>query len=428
MSMTPSSSLAQAEPRAAARDALSSTPRIHSQRRLRILTFTTLFPNAIQSAHGIFVEQRLRKLLDSGQVEAKVVAPVPWFPSSNAMFGHYATFARVPTTEQRNGIDVSHPRFVTIPKVGMSSAPWLLAMAARKHVAAQITAGFDFDVLDAHYFYPDGVAAALIGKWLRKPVVITARGTDVNVIPNHRLPRQMICWAAQRCAGIVTVSGALKQSLVELGVDEERIEVLRNGVDLQAFCPLDREAVRRRLDIRGPTLVSVGNLVEGKGHHLVITALRQLDGVGLIVIGQGPMASRLEALASDLGVSERVRFAGRQPHEQLAQYYNAADALVLATAREGMPNVVLESLACGTPVVATRTGGIPEIVDAPESGCLLEQRTPDEIAARVRELLQGRPDRAATRRHAERFSWDETTRGQLRLFARAATRLPVVEP
>ena len=385
---------------------------------MKILTFTTLYPHAARPGHGIFVETRLRNLLASGQVESKVVAPVPWFPSSNPRFGKYAVLAGVPQEERRFGIDVMHPRYVTVPKLGMSIAPFLLAAGAYSTVNSIIRRGYDFELIDAHYFYPDGVAAILLGRHFGKPVVITARGTDVNLIPRYRLPRAMIRWAAARAAGMITVARALKDDLVSVGIPAERIDVLRNGVDLQLFRPIDREAERRKLGLTRTTLLSVGHLVPRKAHDLVIQALRRLPDMDVIIIGEGPERAALGALAQGSGVGDRVRFAGALAQQELRNYYGAADALVLASSREGWANVLLESMACGTPVVATDVGGSREVVAAPESGVLIAERTPEALADAVRRLFEHYPDRGATRRYAEQFSWDATTAGQLELFGR----------
>jgi len=384
---------------------------------MKILTFSTLYPHSARPSHGIFVETRLRHLLASGKVESKVVAPVPWFPWRDARFGEYAIHARAPREETRNGIDVLHPRYPLPPKVGMTLAPFLLAGAVIP-IIDRILRTYAFDLIDAHYFYPDGVAAALLGKRLGKPVVITARGTDVNLIPRYRLPRAMIRWAARRAAGMITVARALKDDLIRIGVPGERIEVLRNGVDLQLFRPVDREAMRRKLGMSRMTLLSVGHLIPRKGHELVIGALARLPDMDLIIIGDGPERAALGALARDCGVGDRVRFIGAVTQDELRSYYGAGDALVLASSREGWANVLLESMACGTPVVATTAGGSPEVVAAPEAGGLITERSPEAVAEGVRRLFAAYPDRGATRRYAEKFGWEETTRGQLRLFER----------
>ena len=383
---------------------------------MKLLTFSTLYPNAEQPSHGIFVETRLRYLIGSGQVESRVVAPVPWFPFKGARWGQYGALARVPHKESRHGIDITHPRYVVLPKVGMLSAPMLMAKAARATIGRILDEGYDFDVIDAHYFYPDGVAAVMLGKYFNKPVTVTARGTDINLIPQFALPRKMILWAAQNAKGIITVCNALKDEMVQLGVASDRITPLRNGVDLQRFAPSDRQAARAALGLSGFTLLSVGLLIERKGHDLIIRALPQLPDVRLLIAGTGPDRKKLEDLAVQMGVAERVTFLGGVPQTELSRYYNAVDCMVLASSREGWANVLLESMACGTPVVASNVWGTPEVVAAPEAGVLMRERTPHALVDAVNALRSSYPDHRATRSYAERFSWDATTQGQIDLF------------
>jgi teichuronic acid biosynthesis glycosyltransferase TuaC len=385
-------------------------------RKLRVLTFSTLFPNAAAPSHGIFVENRLRHLLGSGEVESRVIAPVPWFPFRGPGFGAYSAYAAAPRREQRHGLDIDHPRYPLIPKIGMTVTPALLYLWALPAVRRLQASGYDFDLIDAHYFYPDGVAAALIARRLGKPVTITARGTDINLIPEYALPRRQILWAADRAQGMITVCQALKDEMIGLGVDGDRVTVLRNGVDLDLFRPADRDALRQRYGLTRPTLISVGHLIERKAHDLVIEALPHLPDFQLLIVGDGPEDAKLRALAKRLNVEDRVDFMGRRPHEELPDLCAAADALVLASSREGWANVLLEAMACGTPVVASNVWGTPEVVAVPEAGRLMESRTGESIAAATRDLFANLPDRAATRRYAEGFSWDATTQGQLDLF------------
>ncbi|WP_020655393.1 glycosyltransferase family 4 protein [Massilia niastensis] len=377
---------------------------------MKILTFSTLFPNLEKPGHGIFVETRLRHLAAGGQVEARVVAPVPWFPSSNPRFGDYAKMARVPRHEVRHGLQVAHPRYPVLPKVGMNLAPLLLAQAVKPAIARIIDEGYDFDLIDAHYFYPDGVAAAMLARRFNKPLVITARGSDITLLPQYPLPRRMIQWAARRADAVITVCNALRDEVVALGVDAQRVTSLRNGVDLKLFQPVERQPNPEF------TLLSVGHLVAVKAQELIIGALPLLPGVRLVLAGDGPNRAMLENLARDLQVAQRVTFLGAVPQAQLREHYGRADALVLASSREGWANVLLEAMACGTPVVASRVYGTPEVVAAPEAGVLMAERSPQGVADAVNALRAAYPDRAATRRYAERFSWDDTTAGQLRIF------------
>ncbi len=390
---------------------------------LRLLTISTLYPNAVQPNHGVFVENRLRHLVASGQATSEVVAPVPYFPSTNPRFGAWANYARVPRLERRHGLTVHHPRFPVLPRVGMSVGP-LLLYAAMLPVMRRLAAEWPaFDAIDAHYVYPDGVAAVWLGQRLGLPVVVTARGTDVNLIPQYRMPRLLIRRGIAGAAALIAVSAALKAALVGLGAPDHKVTVLRNGVDTALFRPpADRDATRAMLGLTGPTLLSVGLLIERKGHHRVIEALRQLPEFTLLIAGDGPERQALQSLAASCGVQQRVRLLGARPHAELPALYGAADPLVLASAREGWANVLLESMACGTPVVASNIWGNWEVVREPAAGLIADPNTPGGIADGVRRLFGTLPARAATRAYAERFGWEETTAGQLALFRRLRER------
>ena len=225
---------------------------------VRLLTFSTLFPHAARPNQGIFVENRLRHLLASGEATSLVLAPVPWFPSRNPRFGDWAVNACAPLEETRHGISIRHPRYPVIPKVGMSVAPWLLYRAMVPEIRRLLAEGHRFDAIDAHYIYPDGVAATWLGQRFGLPVVMTARGTDVNLIPRYRLPRRLIQGAIRDAAALVAVSAALKEVLVALGAPEDKVTVLRNGVETGLFRPpADRDEARVALGLTGPALISV---------------------------------------------------------------------------------------------------------------------------------------------------------------------------
>lgn len=393
----------------------------------RVLTFSTLYPSSVRPGHGIFVETRLRELLKTDAVEARVMAPVPWFPSTHPRFGPYARLAETPLREIWNGIEVRHPRYPLIPKMGMTTAPLLLASASLGPIRKLIRQGFDFDVIDAHYYYPDGVAAALLAKWLNKPLVITARGTDLNLIPQYTLPRYMIRWAAMQAQASVGVCSALMDVLRELEVPGERLHVMRNGVDLVRFSPQPQQASRERLGLTGtPLLLSVGYLIERKGHHLIIQALPEIlrshPRTQLVIVGDGEMRGALLELAQRLGVAEHVKLIGAVPQAELAHWYSAADLLVLGSSREGWANVLLESMACGTPVLATAIWGTPEVVASTDAGALVSERSAQALAHGALQLLQQMPARSAVREYAGQFSWPATSEAQIQLFRRLAAR------
>lgn len=383
---------------------------------MRILTFTTLYPNAARPNFGVFVENRLRQLVSGGEVQARVVAPVPWFPFRSDAFGDWAKWAQAPRRETRHGIEVDHPRYLLPPRVGMNVQPLLLFAAVRPYLDQLIADGFRFDLIDAHYFYPDGVAAALLARHYRKPFAITGRGSDLALLPKFPLPRRMIRWAAARASALITVSAGLRDELAGLGVPRERVRVLRNGVDLTLFRPVERAAARARLGFDRPTLLFVGNLIPLKRQEVAIRALALLPQARLVLAGEGPDRERLQRLAVEFGVGDRIAFLGTVPHDALPDIYGAADLLLLLSEREGWPNVLLEAMACGTPVLAAAVGGIPEVVGSPAAGRLLDEVTPPAVAAAAGALLAAPPSRSATRAYAEGFGWDATSRGLTELF------------
>lgn len=389
---------------------------------IRLLTFSTLFPNAGQPNHGVFVENRLRHLVATGEAASTVLAPIPWFPSASPRFGAWSQYAHADRVETRHGLPVHHPRYPVLPKIGTAVAPLLLYAAARRALRRLMAAGVEFDLIDAHYLYPDGVAATWLGRHFGKPVVVTARGSDVTQLPDHPIPRRLIQRAMAEADALISVSAGLKEAMVRLGAPAEKVAVLRNGVDLRVFRPVEREAARRALGVSGKVLLSVGHLIERKGHHRVVEAMRDLPEWGLLIAGEGPERERLHALAARLGVEGRVRLLGARPHGELASLYSAADALVLASSREGWANVLLEAMACGTPVVASPIPGNPEVVRDPAAGVIMPQNTPAGVVAGVRALAAAAATRAATRAYAEGFGWEETSAGQLAVFRRVLGR------
>lgn len=385
---------------------------------IKTLLFSSLYPSSARPAHGIFVEGRLRELHKTGQIETVVVAPVPWFPSTNERFGQYAKFARTPLFELYDHISVHHPRYLLPPRIGMSLAPFTMAAGALPVVKKLLADGFDFDLIDAHYYYPDGIAAGIIAEKTGRPFVVTARGSDLNLIANFSYPKKLILQTSSKASASIGVSAALTNRLIELGANPNKLLTLRNGVDLERFTPEDRQVARQFLKLPlGEILLSVGNLVELKGHHIAIQALSQLpQSVHLIIVGTGPERENLQRLAASLGILERVTFAGQVDNHQLRWWYSAADCLVLCSSREGMANVLLESLACGTPVIATAVGGTPEVILSDIAGRLMDERSPEALLSAYFRLTAPPPDRNAVRCYAEQFSWQETSQQQLSLF------------
>ena len=375
---------------------------------LRVLTLSTLFPHAAQPTLGVFVERQTLGLARLDGVAIEVVSAIGLPPWPASQHPHYASRARLPRREDWKGLTVHRPRFRATPKVGEARAARAMAKALLPPLRA-MRSRFPFDVIAAEFFWPDGAAAMRLSQTLGVPFSIKARGADVHYWGARPGIGEQILEAGQAADGLLAVSSALKADMVALGLPAERIRVHHTGVDLVRFKPVDRPSAKARLGVEGPLLVTAGALVPRKGQCLVLEALRELDDSTLLIVGDGPDRAALQRHARDEGLGGRVRFLGNRPHEELPALLAAADVMVLASKSEGLANVWVEALACGTPIVISDVGGAREVVDRPEAGRLVRSEA-GAIAAAVRELLAAPPAPAAVRAAAERFSWDRNAR------------------
>jgi glycosyltransferase involved in cell wall biosynthesis len=378
---------------------------------MSVITIASLFPNREQPRHGIFVEERLWHLRNACDVPFHVVAPVPWFPFRSHRFSEYGMYARIPRQEERRDLLIRHPRFVTIPKVGMTAQPFLYAAAIAPMVRSLVRESTTPVLLDGQFLYPDGVATALLARWLKVPYILTARGNDVTLYPRYAAPRRLVTWACSGAERVITVSESLRDLLLALGVEPSRVVTLRNGVDLDRFHPVDRDEARSRSGINRPTVVAVGHLIPRKDHELLIRAMGLVPDVDLVIIGEGPLREHLQNVGRECGMADRLRILGNMSQADLLNFYSAADLSALTSRNEGMANVLLESMACGTPVVATVCEGVPELLTDAAAGVMVLERTPEAIAAAIAALRTNPPGRSRTRAYAESLGWAPTIEG-----------------
>lgn len=365
---------------------------------MRVLTLSTLFPDAERPNFGVFVERQTLGLAAAGaEVEVVSGEGVPTWPLS--LHPHYGRARRLEREEAWKGLRVHRPLFRVLPRRPAGAA------RALAEAALPLVETLRPDVIDAEFFWPDGVAAMHLSRAAAIPFSIKARGSDIHFWGGVPGVAGQMLEAAAAAHGLLAVSAALKASMAELGMPAGKICVHYTGIDLDLFRPAPRAAAKAALGVEGPLLVSVGALIPLKGQRLVIEALAELPGATLILAGDGPERGALERLARTRGVSERVRFLGNRPHGALPGLLAAADVMVLPSEREGLANVWLEALACGTPLVISDVGGAREVVDRQEAGRLVP-RQPAAIAEAVRELLASPPEPEAVRRTAERFSWE----------------------
>jgi teichuronic acid biosynthesis glycosyltransferase TuaC len=375
---------------------------------MRILTFTSLFPNKVQRDLGIFIYQRTKNIAQLPDTSVDVVAPVPYFPSW-LKIDRWKGYSQVPKEERFGELRVLHPRYPLLPGILMPFHGLLMFLGCLNQVR-KLQREMRFDCIDAHYVYPDGFAAVLLGRALDIPVFVSARGSDINIFPKFVLVRPMIRWTLRQATGLIAVSAALMNLMLALHDSKEKTRVIPNGVDSNRFHPMDRTEARKKLGIAedGVVLVSVGSLKAVKRHELLMQALLRVSGkfpdLRLYIVGEGPLRSKLEAQTEKMGLARRVILVGSKPNEELPLWFNAADISCLASTSEGWPNVLMESIACGTPVVAANVGGIPEIVNSPELGQLVDNN-PESFAGGIFSALSHSWNRGALVREGKQRDW-----------------------
>ena len=354
------------------------------------------------------------------QSSLQMLAPVPgpgWL--------HRGRFVRnVALKDERPDFTVHHPRYFNFPGVLKSLDARLMALSVRKYFHGLVRA-CEPDIVDAHWGYPDGVAAGILADEANLPYVVTLRGDDVTRFLHSRERRDQMLRCLQAAQSVITVSNALRQEVIDSGVPADRCIVIPNGIDPELFRPESREAARKftGLDADVPVILSVGRLIEMKGHHLIVRALPKLRSQNglkarLVIVGEDDayeaFAKGLRNEISQLGLEDRVILNGPCPPDRMRYWYSAADLFCLASDREGCPNVVLESMACGCPVAGTNVWGTPEFI--PRGSGLLMERDVDAIAATLDRALSEHWDRGQIAASMQKNTWDSVASRCLEAF------------
>jgi glycosyltransferase involved in cell wall biosynthesis len=370
---------------------------------LRVLTLSTLFPNDAQPTFGVFVERQTLGLAARSDVELEVVSAIGLPPWPLSRHPHYAARADLARRQSWKGIAVHRPVYRMLPRIGQRLTARRMARALLPSLR-EIRTRFPFDVIDAEFFWPDGPAAMHLAAALGVPFSIKARGSDINVWGGRPGVRDQLLAAADRAGGLLAVSEALKANMVAMGMNGDKIRVHYTGVDLDRFKPVDRAGAKAAMGITGPLIATVGALIPAKGQRLAIDALARIPGATLALAGDGPDRTPLERHAGAIGVGERVRFLGAQPHDAVARLLATADVMMLPSRSEGLANVWIEAMASGTPVVSGDVGGAREAIPV-EAGTLVALDA-EALAQAARDLIKDARDPERVRKAALRFSWE----------------------
>jgi teichuronic acid biosynthesis glycosyltransferase TuaC len=381
---------------------------------MRVLTLSSVYPSATMPTRGLFVHERTRHIARLADVE--VVAPVSWFPLNRRFRGVDRT--SVASEETRDGLTVHHPRFFSVPGLfkSLDAAFYFVSLLP---ALRRLGRRFRFELVDAHFGYPDGVGGLLLAMALRLPLTVTLRGSESR-LAGSRLHRAQLRWLLRRADRTIAVSRSLGDLALSLGAPASRIRVIPNGIDGSRFRRGSRAEARRQLGLPGdrPIVISVGGLTKRKGHHRILEVLPGLlvdhPDLLVVVVGgatvEGDIGPKLHRLRSELGLDRHVLLPGNCPHEQVPTWLQAADLFCLATENEGRPNAVLEAMACGLPVVTTDVGGNAEIVEPGRNGLLVPFGDAGALSGALARALAVPWNRGAISDQARLRTWEETAR------------------
>jgi glycosyltransferase involved in cell wall biosynthesis len=332
---------------------------------MRILTLTNLYPNPYQPHQAAFNRQLFRALAAEHQVE--VIAPIAWTVEYSARV-RGTTQATLASDRKRvsDGMIVHHPSYAFTPKVlrGWHGKFFLRSV---RGCFGKVVRDFRPDVVLSCWAYPDGWAGVRLAHDAGLPVAVKVQGSDLLHAGDHPTRKRLTSETLSAADAVIAVSQNLREKAIAMGADPARTHVIYRGVDTSLFHHGSSTTARTKLGLPTdePLLLFVGNLVPVKGADILLDALARLRLTSLrfkcVLIGEGPQRSWLQARIASLGLNQRVKLVGQLPLEQLPHWYRAADLVVLPSRSEGLPNVLRESIACGTPFIASRVGGIPEI-------------------------------------------------------------------
>ena len=345
---------------------------------MNILTFTNLYPNPEQPDRGNFIAQMVHEI--GSEINSSVVCPLPWFPPVPVKISERSIFRKIPFHIKHAGEEIYYPKYLIIPKIsGLFHA--FIITARCYYLIKKLIKSHKIDLIHAHWIYPDCVAAVWIAKKLSIPVIVSARGCDINLYKNSKTRKPQIKWTLEHADAITAVSESLRNTIInDFNIKADNVKTIRNGVDTTLFKKMNKTEARSSLCLKLNLkyLIFIGPLDEVKGINYLINALNCLNKTGgldfiTLIVGDGQERQTIENEIGQFKLHESIKLIGHKRHDEIPVWMNASDVLCLPSLREGVPNVIIESQACGLPVVATDVGGIPEIVNK-KNGILVPPR------------------------------------------------------
>ncbi|RDH83771.1 MAG: hypothetical protein DIZ80_06435 [endosymbiont of Galathealinum brachiosum] len=378
---------------------------------MKVLLVTNLFPTPVDLERGVFTLQLAKEL--NKICDLTIVCPLPWFPKIKMLrfLDKWYQLANVPEKYEIDGLTVYSPKYFLLPKVSESFHDVLMGMRLEPFIKA-LHNKQKIDVINSHWLYPDSVAVDRVAKKINVKHIATGLGCDINDSLTQRSKADKILKMLQNIGGVTVVSSRLKQVLVSNGIKEDNIKVILNGVDVNKFKLLDSDINRKKLNLdkSSKIILYVGRLSFEKSIDSLINAFHKIHHTNiellLVIIGDGPELGFLHEIVESLGLNKVVKFIGKVSHDEINSWFSSADIFCLPSLREGCPNVVLESLSSGCPVVASDVGALPDLITK-DSGLLFEPKNIDDISNKLTLALNHKWNRKLIHDSMKSFTWEE---------------------
>ena len=389
---------------------------------MKLLMLTDMFPSKDTPVEGIFVYELVRQLVKSCEID--LIHPRFWYP-----FG--GCDQQVDAEKEHEWVEPSlcptfRPRLFIPPRGDriflrgiaffISMIPYLL----KKHRESK------YDIVHAHMAAPAGFAGVLAAIISKRPILITCHGSDIHTYPRYRYLRFMVRYVLKHAQQVIFVSNSLLETAIREGFSYRRASVIHNGVDQSRFISADKEVHREKLGLAcgDKVVLFIGNLRPVKGLIFLIRAIanlrKRIESVQLVLVGKGELAGELKRQALVLGIERHVRFVGQIPRAEIPSWINACDVFCLPSINEGFPTVIPEVLSCGRPVVASKVGGIPEIITSHFQGILVPPQNSEKLAHALTEALDTVWDSVLIRDSVSGYSWEKIAAKHMAVYEAAA--------
>ncbi len=390
---------------------------------MKVLIFSTTYPTHKDPYPIFFTNLLVQEIAKLASVI--VVAPIPYVPKWN-IFKRWQRFWDIPYQEQHGTIKVYRPRYFIFPRI-LRCLDGIFMFLGTRRLMALLFDNERFDLIHTVSLYPEGLASAWHALKFKVPLILTSLGSDANIYPNYFLRKIQIIWALQKADCITYMNKDIQNRLIKLGANIESTIQLQSGVDFNAFKILDRQEIRKRLglNINSKIVLYVSTLRPSKGPLVLTEAISILwqkrKDIVFLIIGTGPLESKVRSYINihQLG---NVQLLGDKPHQELVYYYNAANLFCMSSLSEGWPTVIMEAMACGTPIVATQVGGLPEMV--PDNvGLLVPPNNPELLAEAIEKVIGQTIEQNKVRKMAEPYQWSSLAQKAVQIYSSVLSKV-----